>query len=206
MAHLANASKKNLHAPRPKAAAGPGTAHAAGPRHLARKLPGETKHAAGGEMPEDDENAKALRAQRLIVRLNESSHTSQLKGTSSDTARGGLLARFKHEEANRWLSIALEYERKPRPPSTVVSRHLSTTSDVDELNPGGVPPPPPPVSTPSVTGSPQVSPHSFTPGEIAEFRKRFEAVDEDNSGALSFDEVYPFQMKGLCVVHSVAVL
>jgi len=189
MAHLANAAKKNLHAPRPKATAGPGAAHAAGPRHSVRKLPGETKHSPGGETPEDDENAKALRAQRLIMRLNESSHSSQLKGTSSDTARGGLLARFKHEEANRWLSIALEYERKSRPSSFVVSRQLSTASDVDDVSPGGAPPPPPPVSTPSVTGSPQVSPHSFTPEEIAEFKKKFEAVDEDNSGALNFDEV-----------------
>jgi hypothetical protein len=139
------------------------------------------------------------------MRLNESSHTSQLKGTSSDTARGGLLARFKHEEANRWLSIALEYERKSRPPSTVVSRQFSTVSDADDVNPGAVPPPPPLVSTPSVTGSPQISPHSFTPEEIADFKTRFEAVDEDNSGALNFDEVHHFRKRSLFAVLEAAI-
>jgi hypothetical protein len=199
MAHLANAAKKNLGGSRPKAAAGLGAAaeklrwKSMGSQSSSiGKLQGGERAPNCDESLDDDDDSKARRAQRLVMHLGDSvmERTSQLKGSSSDAARGGLLALFKQEEANRWLSIALEYERDYEPlPSEAMNPQSSLPDSGDGgggFSDGEPLPPPPPPRTP---GSPQFPPHSFSPDEVAEFKLRFEAADEDSSGALSFDEV-----------------
>jgi hypothetical protein len=190
MSHLANAAKRKLGGgPRPKAGVGPGAAAEQQRRRTSPRALQTTEQKGDDDDDDDDDgddDAKARRAQRLVMTRGNSimDRAMALSGSRSDAARGGLLARFKQEEANKWLSIALEYDRGSHKSGGPLTRQAS---DGEEEEGGDAPPPPPPL--PRTPGSPAVPPHHVTPEELVALRVRFDEADEVGSGGLSFDEV-----------------